>query len=136
MSYLEIEIDEALENLRIENRKFNTDELKVLIAFLCKIFFGGAKFLDPNNIKIKHIEHNPGFWQEVSKRITKDQLIFVVFDTAYRAWAIEKAEHIQCVLSETTGYPFWITDKKFSFLIYMDDHDCVNLAEAEHGSPS
>lgn len=128
MSYLETEIDETLENLQIKNTKFNTDELKTLITSLCKIFFGGAQYLDPNSLKIKHAEYNPKFWQEVSKRIYNDQLILIVVDTAYRAWAIEKAENIENVLSETTGYPFWITDKKFSFLIYMDDHDCVSFA--------
>ncbi|MGY2377611.1 hypothetical protein ACW9IB_24190 [Pseudomonas sp. SDO524_S393] len=128
MSYLETEIDETLENLCIENAKFNTDELKTLITNLCNFFFGGAQYLDPKKLKIKHAEYNPKFWQEVSKRIHTDQLILIVVDTAYRAWSIEKAEDIENVLSETTGYPFWITDKKFSFLIYMDDHDCVSWA--------
>ena len=129
MSYLETEIDEALGNSGIENRKFDTDELEALITSLRQVFFdAGNRFLDPVELRVKYSEHNPGFWQEVSERILHDDLIFVVFDTAYRAWGIEKSEQLKRVLSETTGYPFWVTDRHFSFLVYVDDHDCVSWA--------
>ncbi|TFY84097.1 hypothetical protein DYL59_30790 [Pseudomonas kairouanensis] len=129
MSYLEAEIDEALEHSGIENRKFNNDELGALITSLRQVFFGtGSRFLDPAELRVKHSEHNPNFWQEISGRILNDDLILVVFDTAYRAWSLESSEQLKCVLSETTGYPFWVTDRRFSFLVYVDDHDCVNWA--------
>ena len=129
MSYLETEIDEALENLGIENRKLNTDELEALITSLRHAFFcAGKRVLDPIELRVKHSEHNPDFWQEVSERILNDDLILVVFDTAYKAWGIQNSELLKCVLSETTGYPFWVTDRRFSFLVYVDDHDCVSWA--------
>ncbi|MCF5724155.1 hypothetical protein [Pseudomonas syringae] len=129
MSYLETEIDEALENSGIENKKLDTVELEALITPLRQFFYGAGKgLLDPVELRVKHSEHNPDFWQEVSERILSNDLILVVFDTAYRAWGIETSEQLKRVLSETTGYPFWITDRRFSFLVYVDDHDCVSWA--------
>lgn len=129
MSYLETEIDEVLESLCIKNKKLNTDALKALTASLCQKFCrAGCSLLNPTELIAKRTEHNPGFWKEVSQRIHQDRLIFMVFDTAYRAWEIESSRQLERILFETTGYPFWVTDTNFSFLIYMDDHDCVTWA--------
>lgn len=129
MSYLETEIDEVSENLCIENKKFNADELKTLTVSLCQKFFRtGCSILNPTELIAKHTEHNPGFWNEVSERIHQDHLILMVFDTAYRAWEIESSRQLERILFETTGYPFWVTGTSFSFLIYMDDHDCITSA--------
>ncbi len=118
MSALETEIDEVLENSCIENKKFNADELKALSASLCQKFCRtGCSILNPTELKTKHTEHTPGFWNEVSEPIHQDHLIVMVFGTAYRAWEIESSRQLEGILFETTGYPFWVTDTRFSFLI-------------------
>ena len=129
MSYLEAEIDESLENLGIQSRKLAPEDLDILIASLGNVFFcESANHLDPIQLRVNRTEYNPDFWQEVSKHIESDQLIFVVFDTSYRAWEIASPQHLERILSDTTGYPFWVTDMSFRFLIYMDDHNCVSWA--------
>jgi predicted transcriptional regulator len=129
MSHLEKEVDDVLKNLNIQNKKLSDDNLKILISRLCEEFFVmKSRFLDPAGLRVKHSEHNPDFWHEISEHIIQGQLIFVVFDTAYRAWEIESPQLLEHILSETTGYPFWVTDVFFSFLVYMDDHDCVQWA--------
>ena len=129
MSYLETEINESIEKLGIQNKKISPKDLDTLMESLGKTFFcEGANCLDPTQLRVKSAEHNPNFWQEVSGRIHSDQLILIVLDTSYRAWEIGPPQQLQRVLADTTGYPFWVTDVSFSFLIHMDDHDCASLA--------
>lgn len=65
------------------------------------------------------------FWQEIQHRISQENLVLLVFDSAYRAWKIHDAQGIAAVLGETTGFPIWVTDQDLTFLMHMDDHDCV-----------
>ncbi|VVN44822.1 hypothetical protein PS664_05732 [Pseudomonas fluorescens] len=129
MSYLKTEINEALNDLCIQHKELNPEELNALIVSLCRYFFReGENILDPTRLIAKETEYNPGFWQEISKRIQCNHLLLVVFDTAYRAWEIGDSRQLQQVLSETTGYPFWVTDINLSLLVFMDDHSCVSWA--------
>ncbi|MGH8450659.1 MAG: hypothetical protein ACRESD_15510, partial [Pseudomonas sp.] len=73
----------------------------------------------------KKTEYNPNFWSEIENHIHKKDLTFLVFDSWYRAWKISNARDISSILGETTGYPFWVTDNKLTFLVHMDDHDCI-----------
>lgn len=129
MSYLKTEIDVSLENLGIQSRKLSPKDLDTLIASLGKVFFcESADHLDPTQLRVNRTEHNSDFWQETSEHIQSDQLIFIVFDTSYRAWEIASPQQLERILSDTTGYPFWVTNMSFRFLIYMDEHDCVSWA--------
>lgn len=115
----------------MKTRELNTDDLNALTASLGRQYYRKeASVLDPVALIAKRTEHNPEFWQEISTRIEGDHLILilVVFDTAYRAWEFGNPHQLQRVLSETTGYPFWVTDINLTFLIFMDDHDCVSWA--------
>ncbi|MBT2371260.1 hypothetical protein [Pseudomonas fluorescens] len=129
MSYLESEIDEALLALEVEGRKLSSIELSLLISNLSQKFFNAKmNVLDPNYLNIKSTEHNPIFWKEVQDKICGNRLIFIVCDTEQRAWEIDNSQSLARILSETTGYPFWVTDHALSFLVHMDDHDCVSWA--------
>lgn len=90
-----------------------------------KFFTSESNVLDPVELNEKSTEHNPNFWQEIQHRVSQENLVFLVFDSAYRAWKIHDAQDIAEVLGETTGYPFWVTDQDLTFLMHMDDHDCV-----------
>jgi hypothetical protein len=129
MNYLEEEIDEALITLGIESRKLNASQLSSLITSLSESFFRAKqKTLDPNDLNVKTEQHNPNFWKEIQDLIHSDRLILIVFDSAHRAWEIGNAKSLALILSETTGYPFWITDPDLTFLVHMDDHDCISWA--------
>lgn len=126
MSYLEEEIDEAFRSLEISSRKLQVDETTALINDLTKKFFKSeSRFLDPVELNEKNSEHNPNFWKEIQYYINKKDLILLVLDSTYWGWEIDNAQDIASILGETTGYPFWVTDSKLTFLVHMDDHDCV-----------
>ena len=126
MNYLEEEIDEAFIALGIEFRKLEPEELKALIKALTNRFFKSeSNVLDPIEMNEKSTEQNPGFWKEVQNRIYKKDLTLLVFDSRYTAWEVESSQDISSILGETTGYPFWVTDSNLTFLVHMDDHDCV-----------
>lgn len=72
MSYLEEEIDETLNTLKINHKKKNTEELKTLIKDITKkLFRSESKTLDPIEFIEKSTEHNPKFWKEIPERIKK-----------------------------------------------------------------
>ncbi|MGB3123854.1 MAG: hypothetical protein WBB95_08600 [Pseudomonas sp.] len=126
MNYLEKEIDTALATLELESIKLGTEELTALIVALTKKFFTSeSTFLNPMELNDKSSEHNADFWKELPHRIHKKDLTLLVFDSQYIAWKIENAQSLGSILGETTGYPFWITDRELTFLVHMDDHDCV-----------
>lgn len=126
MSYLEEEIDEVLNALKINHNKIHSEDLKKLIKKITgKFFRSESQILDPVNFIEKATEYNPNFWKEIPERIKKTDLMLLVFDTAYRAWELRDAQDLASVISETTGYPFWVTDQNLTFLVYLDDHDCV-----------
>ena len=129
MNYLEDEIDEACNALNLDAGKLDSSELNLLISSLTRKFFKAqSKVLDPIELNEKSTEHNPDFWKEVPHRISGNGLVLLVFDSAYSAWRMENARVLASVLGETTGYPFWITDNELTFLVHMDDHDCVMWA--------
>lgn len=124
MSYLENEIDEACNALNLDAGKLDSNELNLLISSLTRKFFKAqSNVLDPIELNEKSTEHNPDFWKEMPYRISRNGL--VLLDSAYSAWRMENARVLASVLGETTGYPFWITDNELTFLVHMDDHDCV-----------
>lgn len=126
MNYLEDEIDHALKALDISAKKLDSSEIASLIQSLTNKFFKSeSNVLDPVELNEKSAEHNPNFWQEIQHRVSQENLVLLVFDSAYRAWKIHDAQGIAAVLGETTGYPFWVTDQDLTFLMHMDDHDCV-----------
>ncbi|MBB6287743.1 MULTISPECIES: hypothetical protein [unclassified Pseudomonas] len=126
MNYLKKELDEAFRSLEISSIEFQIDETTTLINDLTKKFFKSeSSFLDPVELNEKNSEHNPNFWKEIQYRINQKNLILLVLDSTYSGWEIENAQDITSILGETTGYPFWVTDSKLTFLVHMDDHDCV-----------
>jgi hypothetical protein len=126
MSYLEEEIDDTLNTLKISHNKMHPEETKNLIKNITKNFFRSeSEILDPMDFIEKSTEHNPNFWQEIPERIKKTDLTLLVFDTAYRAWELKDAQDLALIIGETTGYPFWVTDQHLTFLVHLDDHDCV-----------
>ncbi|MEX5630890.1 hypothetical protein [Pseudomonas marginalis] len=126
MNHLQEEIDKTVTHLEINSRKLQTYETTALINNLTKKFFKSeSSFLDPVELNEKNSEHNPNFWKEIQYRINQKDLILLVLDSTYSGWEIDSAQDIASILGETTGYPFWVTDNKLTFLVHMDDHDCV-----------
>lgn len=129
MNYLEEEINQAFITLGIDYRQLGTVEITALIAALTNTFFKSeSDVLDPLGFNEKNTEYNPDFWKEVHERIHEKNLTLLVFESTYSAWEIKSPDDLVSILGETTGYPFWVTDSNLTFLVHMDDHDCVSWA--------
>ncbi|TFY92270.1 hypothetical protein DYL61_17510 [Pseudomonas nabeulensis] len=129
VNHLENEIDETFENMKITHKKLDQEELSTIINTLTKTFFKSeSNLLNPTELNEKSTEYNPKFWREIQHRIHQKHLILLVYDSAYRAWEVGDAQDVASILHETTGYPFWVTDSEFTFLVHMDDHDCIHWA--------
>ncbi|AKS05614.1 hypothetical protein [Pseudomonas trivialis] len=126
MSYLEKEIGQALKKLHIRSTKLQSSELATLIHALTRKFFKSeSDILDRVELFEKSTEHNPDFWKEIQHRIIKKNLILLVLDSTYSAWTVSNSQDIADILGETIGYPFWVADSELTFLVHLDDHDCV-----------
>lgn len=77
MNYLEEELDETINTLKISSKKLNPEEIATLISTLTKKYFKTEKnVLDPVDFNEKCTEHNPDFWKEIPDRIKKTTSYF------------------------------------------------------------
>ena len=131
MSYLKNEIDSTIEENSLRHKKLNSDEIEQLVLTLKRTFLGPeAKTLDPVLLKKPKKSYDPDFWKKIDKLPNLQNPILIVQDTKTHGWEFETSHDLTTLLSETTGYPFWITSKNLNFLTYMDDHDCVYTSKA------
>lgn len=127
INYLEEEIDETLNALNIKNKKLIAKDINYLIKSLTKKFFKfESTMLIPMLFNESSRRHNSTFWQEIAGSISSTHLVLLVFDTDHRAWKLKDSNNLAYLMRETTGYPFWLTDRDLTFLIHLDDHDCVS----------
>lgn len=132
MNYLAAEIETALKEQGLAHKKLDSEELCKLTSELrAKFFISQKKILDPIELIKSQKHHDPDFWQKVDQLQPLEKPILIVHDDHPHAWELETSKDLKTLFSETTGFPFWITDTRLSFLIYMDDHDCVHTAHSE-----
>ncbi|UUC49340.1 hypothetical protein [Pseudomonas citronellolis] len=125
MNYLEIEIDEEIERHGFLVSKLREGELRSLISFLNTRFFEGGEGLDSSKMCVTSKEHDPFFWKKI-KHLGWEGAVLVVFDISWHGWRLSSIEQVELLLSETTGYPFWLANSNGCELIFFDDHDCVS----------
>lgn len=129
MGYIEEEIEEEKKLNNIKGNRLDESVVSDLVTRINSIFFdGSSKFPDPVGFKCTKKYQDSEFWNKVNEIATSGSPIFGVFDKKVFFWSFETSTEIKRLLSETTGFPFWITDENLSFLIYFDDHDCVHEA--------
>ncbi|WP_236195296.1 hypothetical protein [Pseudomonas glycinae] len=129
MSYLKKEITSALEKNHLKTQQFKDNELEKIISNIKTCFFYlNTKTLDPLNLKSVTKHHDPDFWKKVDLLYPSEKPTLIVLDNQIHAWTLQSSSDLKILLSETTGFPFWITNTALSFLTYVDDHDCVHIA--------
>ncbi|WP_192553241.1 hypothetical protein [Pseudomonas sp. IzPS59] len=129
MGYLEKEITLALETNHLKNQKLKKDELEKIISDVkTRFFYSNTDTLDPFNLKFVTKQHDSDFWKKVDLLYPSEKPTLIVLDNQIHAWTLQSSSDLKILLSETTGFPFWITNTALSFLIYVDDHDCVHTA--------
>lgn len=129
MGYLEKEITSALETNHLKNQKHKEDELEKIISDVKTCFlYSNTNTLAPFNLKFVIKQHDPDFWKKIDLLCPSEKPTLIVLDNQIHAWTLQSSSDLKILLSETTGFPFWITNTALSFLIYVDDHDCVHTA--------
>jgi predicted patatin/cPLA2 family phospholipase len=136
MNYLAIEIDTVLKEQKITHKKLSSEDLKKLISDIKATFFAQAKELDPANMTTPQKEHNPDFWKKADQLQYLESPVLIVHDNQTHAWELKTSNDLKTLLSETTGFPFWITGTTLNFLTYVDDHDCVHLSQPYRNAPN
>lgn len=129
MNYLAKEIDAVLEEQKIAHKKLSSEDLEALTSAIKIAFFIQAKELDPAKMINPIKEHDPEFWKKVDQLQYLETPILIVHDNQTHAWELKTSKDLKTLLSETTGFPFWITDTTLNFLTYVDDHDCIHLSQ-------
>ncbi|MGA3828065.1 hypothetical protein [Pseudomonas chlororaphis] len=124
------EIDAVLKEQEIAYEKLSSENLTKLISDIKTTFFIQAKELDPANMINPQKEHDPDFWKKVDQLQYLESPVLIVRDNQIHAWELKTSKDLKTLFSETTGFPFWITDATLNFLIYVDDHDCVHLSQS------
>lgn len=129
MSYLEKEIISALETNHLKNQQLKDNELEKTISNIKACFlYPNTNTLDPLNLKSVTKQHDPDFWKKVDLLYPSEKPTLLVLDNQIHAWTLQSSSDLKILLSETTGFPFWITNTALSFLTYVDDHNCVHTA--------
>ncbi|ROT98927.1 hypothetical protein EB809_12810 [Marinobacter sp. R17] len=123
----EIEEESKINNISIKKIE-NTDKSRI-IESINKKFGSNAQFPDPTSFDFSKKAHSPKFWEQTSNLHYSGNPVLGIYDRESYFWSFESGKELERLLSETTGFPFWITDEELSFLIYFDDHDCVHEAK-------
>ena len=131
MSYLADEINIVIKTSSLPHKKIRAQALEKLTLQLIDLFLtSGTKTLDPAYLKNPKKTYDPDFWNKIDKINDMQNPILIVQDTKTHGWEFEIPHDLTILLSETTGYPFWITSKNLNSLTYMDDHNCVHTSQA------
>ena len=129
MNYIESEVDTTLIENSINHIKKNADQTHSLIRELTDSFFlSPSNILDPTDLANVDKHHDPDYWKKISTIKNCQKPILIILDKNYHSWELTSTDDLQLLISESTGFPFWITTSERNLLIYLDDHDCVHIA--------
>ncbi len=114
MDYLEHEIDEEIESLKLDSKKVEIDtKVQNLLT----------EIANEKRTNSTHTYKNPDFWKRIDEYCNFKDPILVIFEKKYKGWMFKNCGDLELLLHNTTGYIFWILDK--SNIVFMNDHDYV-----------
>lgn len=129
MNYIESEIDSTLKEHCIAHKKSDIKYTESLItALTTKFFIEISSTLDPTKLINAIKFYDTEYWKKISSIENCKKPILITLDSHYSSWQLNSTTDLQFLISESTGFPFWITDTERCTLIYLDDHDCVHIA--------
>jgi hypothetical protein len=129
MGYLADEIENAALNLNItvvniDKKKNNEIRNKLAYSFSQQPDFP-EKFSHQN---LKNIQSfcDPKGWMLIQDYVKNNKVIlFVNPDEEESMWLIPSGNALTLILSETIGFPFYVTSFEADYLLCFDDHDCL-----------
>ena len=82
--------------------------------------------LSYQNLKDTQSIHDPKGWSFIQDYVgDKEVLLFVNPDEEKDMWLIPSGIALTSILSETIGFPFYVTSQEIDYMLCFDDHDCL-----------
>nr|RNJ64599.1 MAG: hypothetical protein EDM05_35685 [Leptolyngbya sp. IPPAS B-1204]RNJ64666.1 MAG: hypothetical protein EDM05_35300 [Leptolyngbya sp. IPPAS B-1204] len=132
MGYLANEIENAAFTLGIEISKLPMNEVLEIRKKLAAKFSTESSSpwrLSYQNLKNTQSIHNQKGWSLIQNYVGANEvLLFVNPDEEKDIWRIPSGEALTAILSETVGFPFYVTSQDADYLFCFDDHDCLIAA--------
>jgi len=129
MGFLANEIENAASELGIAISKLDTDEMHKIRKKLAERFSTEPEFpgrLSYQNLKDRQSIHDQEGWSLIEKFVGESKVIlFVNPDQEKYMWLIPSGKALTSILSETIGFPFYVTSKEADYMLCFDDHDCL-----------
>lgn len=129
MGYLADEIENAASELGITLLKLPIEEVFEIRKKLAQRFSIEPEFpwrLSYQNLKnTKSICDSKG-WSYIQDYVGEEKVIlFVNPDQEKDMWIVPSGSALTSILSETVGFPFYVTSPDADYIICFDDHDCL-----------
>lgn len=136
MNYIESEVDTTLKDNDIPHTKNDKKNTETLIKELTDLFFSEtSSTLDPTKLVNTKKFHDPEYWSKISTIENCERPILITLDRYHSSWQLDSVADLQLLISESTGFPFWITNPSKTTLIYLDDHDCAHITRRNWKRP-
>lgn len=128
MGYLADEIENAALALNIELSKLNAEEIAMLRSKLAYSFSQEPN--DPwklsyQNLKNSQSLFDPKGWMLIQEYANNNLILFVNPDEEKDMWIVPSGVILTSILSETVGFPFYVTSLEADYILCFDDHDCL-----------
>lgn len=129
MNYLQREIEEELLQNSIEVARVLEADLDDFLGYVESSFYKSGGGMDPNYIREASCSYDADFWKKVACQ--KERFVYLlVLDDEWHAWQFRAPEDLQLLLSETTGFIYWLLDATKKVLVFCGDSDEVVWSRA------
>ncbi|WP_396019832.1 MULTISPECIES: DUF6756 family protein [Nostocaceae] len=86
--------------------------------------------LSYQNLKETQSINDSKAWSYVQDYVgEKEVILFVNPDEEQEMWSIPSGKALTSILSETIGFPFYVTSQDTDYMLCFDDHDCLIATE-------
>jgi hypothetical protein len=129
MGYLANEIENSAADLGIILSKLQMREVLEIRQKLAEKFSIEPESpwkLSYQNLKHTQSIHHSKGWSFIQNYVgEKEIILFVNPDEEKDMWIIPSGSALTSILSETVGFPFYITSLDTDYMLCFDDHDCL-----------
>lgn len=129
MGYLADEIDNAAFELGIVISKLQIEEVIEIRRELAEKFSKEPEYpwrLSYQNLNDTQSINDSKGWSYIQDYVgEKEVILFVNPDEEQEMWSIPSGKTLTSILSETIGFPFYVTSQDTDYMLCFDDHDCL-----------
>ena len=136
MGYIQTEVQEALEQLKINSEMLNQEQVTKIIYEICSKYTNGKTSgnIWENTVNdVRVVSEND--WKWISEYIGNSKSIMFFEPTDEKiAYVFSNGQDILRVLEECCGFEFYLTNFKFDYLLTYDHHNVLGAVgdAAEH----